>query len=569
MWKTVRVNVNTGEITKTDYKKEYNSLGGRSLIAQFLIDEVNPECDALGAENKLIICLGIFGGTTVTTANRLFFGAKSPLTGTIKESNSGGTAAASLAAQGIKMLVLEDIPQNDELKNILIDKDGNISLVPAGSYVGLNNYDIVEKAFEEFGKDVSTISIGVAGERKYLAAAIAVPEFKTGHPCRIAARGGLGAVMGSKGIKMIIIEKAATKFKPPLANQELFDSARNDFNKTLAAACPNFGMAQFGTIGNINHVKNGVMPVKNFSGAVDDNFEKINVAAFDEIQKDRGGRRKVACQAGCVIACSNIYHDADGKHLTSGMEYETVALFGPNLLIEDYDFIAKMDRFCDDFGLDTIDLGCAFGVAMDAGRVPWGDVEKAYALTEEIRNDTEFGRVLGSGVYRTGKYLGCKRIPAAKKQGFPAYDPRNLKGTGVTYATSTMGADHTAGITFGAPLDQTKNEGMVGLSKQMQLMCALADSTLCLFATLLGSRIAFDKIMLMYNGVVGTEFTDPKQLFGLSVKTLMNEITFNKKAGITEADDTLEEYLKIEPSIANNTVFDFTTEELQDTHKFA
>ncbi|MCK5915861.1 MAG: aldehyde ferredoxin oxidoreductase, partial [Deltaproteobacteria bacterium] len=222
MWKSIRINTKTGAISQSNLKDEYKLLGGRALIAQFLTDEVNPTCDPLGPENKLIFCTGVFAGTNVGTAHRMSVGAKSPLTGTIKEANSGGTGATYLANHGIKMLVLDDMPETDDWKIIKIDANSNVTLVDAGEYPGLNNYAIVEKAQAEYGDKVCVIAIGASGEKLYRNAGIAVTEYGAGHPCRFAARGGLGSLMGTRKIKAIIMEKAAENYKPEIADPEAF-----------------------------------------------------------------------------------------------------------------------------------------------------------------------------------------------------------------------------------------------------------------------------------------------------------------------------------------------------------
>ena len=171
-------------------------------------------------------------------------------------------------------------------------------------------------------------------------------------------------------------------------------------------------------------------------------IEGIASARFMEIINSRG-RNGRACQPGCVVRCSNLIQDENGTHLTGGLEYETVALCGANCEITDYNAILRMDRFCDDLGIDTIETGATIALCMEAGKIPWGDGEAALALLREMAEGTEFGRIMGDGAEATGKHLGVRRIPACKHQAMSGFDPRGAVITGVAYATSAMGADHT------------------------------------------------------------------------------------------------------------------------------
>ncbi len=567
MWKVYRINTRTGEVKQEDLKESYKMLGGRSLLAQFMMDEVNPKCDPLGHENKLVMCTGIYAGTTVSTAHRMSVGAKSPLTGGIKESNVGGTLAFQLANHGIKMLVFEDIPENLEFKVLHIDKDGNVNLIPAGEFDHINNYEICEKAFDKYGKDVAIASIGVSGERKYLCSGITVSEFGSGHPSRIAARGGLGAVLGSKGIKAVIIEKPETRYKLPVVNQEVYDSARKELAQVIVENSKTSPISNVGTAVNVAATgPTAVMPYKNFSGDICPYVDKVGPTQFMTNLATRGGKNKVACQPGCVVHCSNDYLDKDGKYLTSGFEYETIALCGPNIDISDFDTIAKIDRFCDDFGVDTIEIGCTLGVCMDCGKIPWGDAEAIFKLLDEMKDGTEFGNIMGQGTKKCGEYLGAKRIPVVKGQSLAAYDPRNLKGTGVTYASSPMGADHTAGLTLSAKIDHSAKTMQLYLSRTVQTVFALCDSCMCLMAWG-GASSRMDLLIKIYSSIHGTQVT-PEMFMGLGVKTLMLEKAFNKAAGFTKDDDKMPDFLMNEKSPFTGATFDFSPDELQSVHDF-
>lgn len=572
MWKTLRVNVKTGEIKKDNFKEEYKLLGGRALIAQFLVDEVNPKCNPLGNENKLIFCTGIFAGTNIGTAHRLNVGGKSPLTGTVKESNSGGTGARYLADHGIKMLVFDEIPEKDsEWKILHIDKESNVKLIPAGDYVGLKNYQVVEKAKEDFSKNVSVVTIGPAGEMQYKTAGIAITEFGEGYPCRLAARGGLGALMGSKKVKSIVMEKAANRYKPEIARPKEFKENTVKLNKMMAQGAKELPMAQIGTNSIVAASgPAGILPVKNFNGEIFRNYESLSPDQFMKNLAERGGKNKVPCQPGCPVACSNHYYDKEGKHLTSSFEYETIGLCGSNIDIDDLDVVAKIDRFCDDFGVDTIEVGATLGVMMDVGKLEWGDVDGVFKYLKEMEEGTEFGKLMGEGTEAVGKHLGAKRIPTVKGQAIAAYDPRNLKSIGVTYAMSTQGGDHTYSSTFGTSpemVDDTNKFFQSYVNQLLSVLTAFVDSSLCLIALGAIGEAGAPVLMDLVSDMYGIEFTD-KNLAEYSAKVILTEKAFNTAAGFTPEDDRLPEFFYNEPSKATGAVFDVTDIEMRATQNF-
>ena len=556
MWETIRVNVKEKTAIRNAVKAEYNGIGGRSMIAQFLTDEVNPKCDPLGVENKLIFCTGVFAGTKLTTAHRLSIGGKSPLTGGIKEANSGGDFAYLMAKQGIRSIIFEDLPSSDNWSVLYIDENGAPTLDSAEGFVGLNTYPLFEKLRIKYGKDVSIAGIGCGGERQYKIAAVMISEYMTGLPCRAAARGGLGAVMGSKKIKAIVIAKPAKAFEPSYADKESFDKACLAFNKGLVDNIGLKGLKEVGTVVNIDMTsRKAVLPTRNFSGDFSKVAKTLTSDVFLDTLAQQGGSNKHACQPGCVIHCSNRYHDKDGNYVTGGFEYETIALCGANLEIGDYDVIAKIDRMCDELGVDTMDTGAAIGVCMDNGLLEFGDAEGALGLIQQMNDGTEFGRILGDGCYATGKHLGAKRIPTVKKQAISGYDPRMTKGTGVTYATSPMGADHTAGLTAAVPMDGTSKAGQILLSQKIGKISTLGDSTMCLFAAM-GGAANMPLLFQMYGTLYGIRPTPENFFVKLTTATLKLEKDFNRAAGFTDEDDKLPEFFSTERAPATGSVFD-------------
>ena len=562
MWSKLIIDMKTLSVSREPLDIEFQELGGKALIAQYMIKNVPPQCDPLGSQNQLIFCTTVFAGTKLTTAHRLSVGGKSPLTGGIKESNSGGYAASLLAAQGVKLIVVKELPANDGLWLLHIDAKGNASLKDASIYEGVNNYEFVDKIHESYGDKLATVSIGSAGERLYKCASLQISEFGSGHPSRAAARGGLGAVMGSKRLKAIVIEKPEEKFKVSYADEAKFNEVCQKLNKVIAEGAKNDPFHNIGTVATIEVTgANGILPVDNFSGKLFPEYTEVGANKFMTNLAARGGRNKCSCQPGCVIQCSNVYHDEEGNYLTSGFEYETIAIMGPNCHISDLDAIARMDRFCDDIGVDTIDTGNAIAVCMETGKIKWGDSDAALGLLKEMAEGTEFGTLLGGGCEVVGKALGCKRIPVVKHQAMAGYDPRNTKGTGITYATSPMGADHTAGLTMGRAFDDSGRAAQAYVSNKLQVAMAFADSMMCIFAfahTVPVMPLFGELMAALYGGE-----SNITRITTMGVKTLLTERAFNKMAGMTLEDDRLPEFFYNERSAATGSKFDINDYELE------
>ena len=562
MWSKLTIDMKNLNVTKNEMDKDLNELGGRSLIAQYMIKNVPPQCDALGCDNRLLFCTTVFAGTKLTTAHRMSVGGKSPLTGGIKESNVGGLAAHQMASHGIKMIEVINVPENEGLWMLHIDAKGLATLKDASKYKGVNNYEFVDKIKSEYGDEVATISIGSAGERLYKNASIQISEFKSGHPSRAAARGGVGAIMGSKGLKAIVMEKPDEKFIVNYADEDKFKEICLKLNKMVAAGAKTDPFSKIGTIATIEVTgANGVLPTDNFSGRLFPDYKKVGANEFMTNLAARGGKNNIPCQPGCVVQCSNSYNDKNGDYLTSGFEYETIALFGPNCHISDLDAIARMDRLCDDMGVDTIETANAIAVCMETGKIQWGDSEAVIGLLNELKEGTEFGNLLGEGCEAVGNHLGCKRIPVVKHQAMAGYDPRNTKGTGITYATSPMGADHTAGLTMGRAFDDAGRTAQAYASTKLQVAMCFADSMMCIFAfahMVPGMPLLGELMAALYGG--DTSFT---RVSTMGVKTLLTERAFNKMAGMTEKDDRLPEFFYNERSIATGSKFDIHDVEME------
>ncbi len=569
MTNILRINMRNKTILYENVNEDHKYFGGRGLIAKIMNEEVDPKCDPLGPDNKLIICPGLLTGTAAPCSGRISLGGKSPLTGTIKEANAGGIVAQMLAKLNLKAIVIEGKPVEDRWYILLLKADG-AELLPADEYVGLNNYELTDKLQRHYGDHIGIASIGVAGERQYRNSTIQITGSNK-YPSRSAARGGLGAVMGSKRIKALVVDIQG-QFTPVYADKEQFITASRNYVKGIRDN-PVSGQAMpaLGTAVLLNMVNaTGALPTRNYSSGAFEYAEKISGENLAKIQNERKGKTGHACHPGCVIGCSNVYNDEKGRYITSGLEYETLGMVGSNCGISDLDTIATIDRMCDDFGLDTMETGATIGICMESGKIPFGDEQGAVNLLKEMIEGTKFGKILGQGTEYTGKKLGVKRIPTVKGQALAAYDPRSLKGTGVTYATSPMGADHTAGNSLGNPtVDPYKKEGQVELSTNLQVGMATFDNIgMCIFSGFCTDNpenvgYLIEMMASKFGGEWGAD-----RFFGIGVQTLAMEKAFNKKAGFTSKDDRLPAFMYNEALPPNNTVFDITEEELAKTIPF-
>jgi aldehyde:ferredoxin oxidoreductase len=568
--KIYRVNMSDLTSTIEDVPEAWAGLGGRGLTSTIVAAEVPPTSHPLGKHNKLVFAPGLLAGTNAANSGRLNVGAKSPLTGGIKESNAGGTAAQFFARLGIKALIIEGKPEKDVFYCLHVKKDGvDISEVP--ELKGKGNFDTVNAILAKQEEKTAVISIGPAGEMKMAAANISVKD-PEGH-VRSAGRGGLGAVMGSKNVKCIAIE-AAESSAVDIHDREAFKAAAKVFAKALMEhPVSGQGLPTYGTAVLVNIINEaGALPTKNFTAGQFEGAEKISGETMHDLIEERGGKIRHGCHPGCVIQCSQIYHDKNKKYLTSGFEYESIWAMGADCCVDDLDQIAEADKLMDDIGIDTIETSVTMGVAMEGGLLPFGDGAGILRLLEEeIGKGTPLGRLLGSGAAAVGKAYGVTRVPVVKNQAIPAYDPRAVKGIGITYATSPMGADHTAGyavatniLNVGGSIDPLKKEGQVELSRNLQAATAAIDSAgLCIFVAFPALDIpeAFTAIVDMLNARFGISLT-ADDVGALGMNILKIERDFNLAAGLTNKDDRLPEFFSEEPLPPHNVVWDFTGEEI-------
>jgi len=574
MW-ILRVNMTDRTYSLSEVPEAYKNLGGRGMTSTIVCDEVSPLCHPLGPNNKLVFAPGIVTGTSASTSARISVGAKSPLTGGIKEANAGSPWSQYLAMMQIKALVVEGQPNKKGkfwMAYLTWDvKAGKpkVEFFSADGYKGKDLYEVYPKLFKRFGKSAAIAGCGVVGEYGYANSGIVFNDLAK-RPSRYAGRGGLGAVMASKGLKFIVADaKGAPNVN--IVDKALFDQGCKKLADALLThdvTKPKGALNSYGTAVLINIMNEaGGLPTRNFSSGRFKGAAKTAGETIFEVNKKRLGKELYnhACSPGCIIKCSNTWYKPNGTEHTSCLEYESDWALGANCGIDNLDHIAEMIRLCNAYGLDTIETGATLGVAMEAGIAPFGDSKKAIKLIHEMGKGTPLGRILGGGTGFAGKAFGMVHVPAVKGQGMPAYEPRAVKGIAITYATSTMGADHTAGYTIapeilsvGGKADPLSPEGKAGLSRAFQATTAFIDSSgHCLFIAfaILDIPSGFEGMMEECNGILGTNWKS-EDAAKIGAEILRKERAFNEAAGLTKADDRIPEFMKYEPLPPHNQVFD-------------
>jgi len=580
MGELLRIDMSDLSVTREPVPSEWHKYSGRALTDAVIYRDVPADADPLGPANELVISPGVLAGTNAPNGGRLSIGAKSPLTGGIKESNSGGQAAHGLARIGISALIISRMPEDPAARYMItIEADGSVKFDRVDEWAGVGNYDVAAaiKKLRPEDDRYSTITNGPAGEMLSRASGIAVSDPK-GYPNRFAGRGGLGAVMGSKGVKAIVIsDKGLSSVEH--ANKEEFVAATRRFAEGIKShPVSGQGLPMYGTNVLMNILSEaGGLPTRNFSAGTFESADDIGGERQRDIILERGGNVSHGCQTGCVIKCSRYWVDAKGEYVTKGPEYETAWSMGADCGIKDLDQIAALDRAAGDLGLDTIELGAALAVVMDSGKLAFGDADGALAMLKSGLSGDGDGRLLWDGAEAIGTKLGVEHIPVVKHQAMPAYDPRSVQGIGVTYATTTQGADHTAGYTItsnilgvGGSVDPLSPEGQVVLSRNLQIATAMLDSLgLCIFVAfpVLDLPEVFTAIHEMMTAHTGENW-DAADLMQLGREVLTMERLFNEGAGFTAADDRLPGWMKTAELPPHNVVFTVTDADLDSVFDF-
>ncbi len=522
------------------------------MIAQVLLDSDPPLVDPFSPENPFIIATGLLSGIGFSSMDRISIGGRSPLTRGIKESNAGGNTAAVMSNLDLKSVILSGRSLQG-WRTIWIGED-SVRFEDAGEYLGLGVYETAERLLQNSSGNCAMMIIGPAGERQSLAAGVQNLD-KDRVPTRICARGGLGALLGSKQIKAIVFEPEARR-KPNYANPEKVAALRKAYTQALLDDGFVKTLTTFGTASNTlvdNYL--GALPTRNFSSGQFSGAENISGEELFERITNRRGNPSHACMAGCAIRCSNRLPGPDGHTLISPLEFESIAMLGSNLGIDDLDLIAQVNRDLNDLGLDTIEIGAALGVAAEGGVWEFGDKQRLLKLIGEIRDGTRLGCLLANGAYQTGMALGVHRIPVVKRQAMAAYDPRVLKITGITYATSAQGADHTAGMTLRGGSKIQDPVEMLEYSRRLQIENAALDTLgMCLFA---GSGLKANPQFLyeLMEAAFGIQ-VEQDFLISLGKKTLLWEWEYNRKVGFKPDDDRIPEWMQKEALRPTDMQFD-------------
>ncbi|MBT4933136.1 MAG: aldehyde ferredoxin oxidoreductase [Rhodospirillaceae bacterium] len=524
----------------TELHGEDIARAGRHLIAKTLLADDVATVDPLSADNPLMFSAGPFAGTNMSNGNRLSVGCKSPLTGGIKESNVGGTFAVALGHLELAGFTLHGV--SEDWLVIHLAKDGSIRFDDASPYMGKGNFEAAALLHEKYSKKVSIGLCGPVGEYQGLIAGISFSD-RENRPVRLAGRGGVGAVMGSKKVKAVIVDMDRM---PPLHDKKKTIAVVRDYAAKLEAEPAVQNMKKLGTamVADMTNYTGG-LPTRNFSAGqfvdIDNDTLLLGGQHVYERNVERGGDPSHACMPGCVIMCSNVYVDKDGKEMVSPLEYETLGLMGSNCGVGDPDDIARVNNIANDLGIDTIETGATLGILMDGGKAEYGDVDFMVSSLEDIRLGNENGRLLAKGTARVGEHYGIKRVPVIKQQAISAYDPRVIEVTAISMMVTAQGADHTVGNLPAYECADKTVEELAEQSFEMQVHSAVADSFgLCIF----GRSVTNTHHQLIANGVNNAHGTDldPAFIWQIGVDTLRMENQFNEAAGFTEEDDELPDF---------------------------
>lgn len=547
----IRVDMTEHTVSIEAYPDAWKLLGGRALSAKILLDECDPNCDPLGPDNLLVLAPGVLAGSTAPTSGRLSVGGKSPLTGGIKEANVGGNPGQDLMKLGYRCIIVTGQPKDPERRYALEVTGDGVQLVDADEHKGKWNYALIEDLAKTYSKTTSFISIGPAGEMRLKGASVACTDTeKDRHPARHAGRGGLGAVMGSKGLKYVAVDAARIPGRKPV--DKGFYALGKKYTKTYIAGPGQEPFPKWGTSTGVEEANQlYTFPHKNRTEGRSPDVYTLDGMRIVESFEERGGGMH-NCMTGCIVRCSNIVHDAEGNYKTSALEFETLTLLGSNCGIASWEDVADLDRLCDEIGVDTIETGAALAIYMDSGGLEFGDAEGAKRILHEIAEGTELGRAIGDGALAIGRKRKHHRVATVKGQALPAWDPRPLKAAGVTYCTSAMGADHTAGLVIepGQPYEEA-----VRASQDSQILNAVIDSSgFCQFL-----MTNLDEVREFYGLFYGEEVTR-EQIADLGWQCLEDEWEFNRRAGFGKDDDLMPDCMKQDPIGPTKLVWDMDPE---------
>ena len=553
--KLARINLSTGEIKveKLDLELAHKFIGGRGLGTKILYDEGVATVEPLSPENKLVYITGPMTGAAAPSTGRYMVVTKSPLTGMIACSNSGGIWGAKLKHAGWDAIIVEG--QAPEWTYISIEDD-KIQLLDAREYLGMMSEEMDTKLKEKHGPTASVLNIGPAGEKQVLLAAIMNDKD------RAAGRSGVGAVMGSKKLKAIVVKSSRIKLDNIADEEALKEATKKAMDVLMANPVTSSGLKQLGTAILVNIINNvGSLPTKNWQESYYEQAEDISGETLAEKYLVRPG----ACYR-CPIACGRVIK-VNG-HVTGGPEYEPLWAYGANCGNNDLNVIDECNMLCNEYGLDAISTPCTIAAAMelyqrgaikeeDCAGVPleWGSTKALVEWTKRMGNpETELDWLMSSGSARLCEHYGMPEISmSVKKQEMPAYDARGIQGIGITYATSNRGGCHVRGYmispeVLGLPqqLDRTVTDDKAAWAKTFQDLTAVIDSMgHCLFTSFaMGGQEYTD----LLNAATGTNWT-VEQVLEIGDRIYNIERMFNKAAGMKPEDDRLPKRLLNDPIV--------------------
>ena len=558
--KILRVNLTNETVTTEtiDPQTAKDYIGGRGWAIKYLYDEVDPQVDPLAPENKLIFATGPLTGSPAPTGNRYMVVTKSPLTGVLSNSNAGGDFPTWMKRTGFDLFIFEG---RAERPVYLWVNNNQVEIRPAGHVWGKNVPDTTDILLAETDPKAKVACIGPAGERLVKVAAILNDKH------RAAARSGVGAVMGSKNLKGVVVQGDQ---ETVLADHDGMTKLSREMQLEVGRASKTSALRIYGT-SYVPDVTNelGILPTNNFQTGRFDGVEKINGPALNEnflIRPKPCYRCPISC--GRLTRVDEPGYEGEGE----GPEYETIGALGSACGLDNLAAITKANYLCNELGIDTISAGMTIACAMEMvekGLIPEGDVGRplhfgdagaVIEFVQKIAYREGFGDALSHGSYHLASSYGHPEYSiTAKKLEFPGYDPRGAKGMGLLYATSNIGASHMAGDlaypeVFGTPekIDPLTIENKPQLIMRYEDAFTLIDAAgLCVF---LSVRYVFDADVMLWptrltelmNLTTGADYT-PATIMQAAERVFNLERLFLLKAGITKADDTLPPRMLEEP----------------------
>ena len=519
------------EPLRMDFAEKY--IGSKGLAIRYMYEELKPGIDALGEENKLFLTTGPLTGTPAPCSGKLSVAAKSPATGTMNDCSIGGHVGIRIKYAGYDMIIFEGIA--DKPCYIVIEDD-KVEFVDASELWGLGSHEAEAILAEKYGIEYSIMSIGPAGENLSNMACINSDYY------RQAGRGGIGAVMGSKKIKAILIKGTKGVKVPDIkkATDRILEILHEDVLQE-----DNTFVYDTGTTAFLEACGDGgIVPYKNFSGANDPEWEKYN---GDVLMKYREGKR--GCGS-CGLGCGNFLKI--GNAVCEGPEYETIAVAGPNAGITDPEHIVKFNEVCDNMGLDTISTGDTIVWAMEMTEkglydfdIRFGEADKMIKMVEMIARQEGGGADLSRGVkYASEKYGGTDFAMQVKGLEFPQYEPRGSWGMSLSYAVSDRGACHMRAYApneevFAASIPPYTSEGKGQMVYNLGEFNAVKFSLcICDF----WGTISYDIMAEMLTLVTGRQWT-ADEMGEVGRRVLNIGRAFNQREGFNRAHDTIPKRL--------------------------